>query len=125
MKKRFTSIVLLIAIAGGVAAGMPLHSGGHGKMSSCCKKAKSGEQSAAANAARLCCAANCTDLAGTTSGPSVPSPVVLKATQSAIERNWALLPAKRVSRTFHSHSENNIRAREHLPLFLRHHSFLI
>ena len=94
-------------------------------MASCCKKAKSGERSAAATAARLCCATNCTDPAGTTSGPSVPLPVVLKATQSAIERNGALLPAKPVSRTFHYQSENRIRAKEHLPLFLRHHAFLI
>lgn len=94
-------------------------------MPGCCKKAKSGEQSAAAAAARLCCAANCTDPAGTTSGPSVPAPVVLKATQSAVERNGQLLPAKPVSRTFHYQSENRSPAKEHLPLFLRHHSFLI
>lgn len=94
-------------------------------MSNCCKKAKSGEQSAAATAARLCCAANCTDPAGTTSGPSVPLPVVLKATQCTIERNWALLAAKRVPPTFHYQSDIGIRAKEHLPLFLRHHSFLI
>lgn len=94
-------------------------------MASCCKKAKSGEQSAAATAARLCCAANCTDPTGTTSGPSVPLPVLLKATQSAVERNWALLPAKRASHTFHYQSEHRVPAKERLPLFLRHHSFLI
>ena len=125
MKKRFTSIVLLIAIAGGVAAGMPLQSGGQGKMSSCCKKAKSGEQSAAAKAGRLCCAVNCTNPAGTTSGPSVPSPVIPKAAEYATQSNWTLPPAKRVFSTSPYPSESRIRSREHLSLFLRHHSFLI
>lgn len=94
-------------------------------MMSCCKKAKSGDQSPAADNARLCCAVNCTDPASTPSGPSGLPPVVLKVTESVAERIATLVQPKRVSSKFPYPSENRTPAREHRPLFLRHHSFLI
>lgn len=72
MSRWLTSLVLSIAFAGGALAGIPLHSGhNEGAMADCCDKAKSGEQSTEASAARLCCAVNCGDSAPTSSGLAV------------------------------------------------------
>lgn len=68
MSRWLTSLLLMIAFAGGILAGMPLTMGhDEGAMADCCDKAKSGEQSPEAVAARLCCAVNCGDSAPTSS----------------------------------------------------------
>jgi hypothetical protein len=54
MKKRLTSVFLLLALAGGVLAGMPMHSGNmNSRMMSCCKKAKSKERTKEAGIAQV------------------------------------------------------------------------
>ncbi len=75
--RRLTALVFILVIAGGAAAGTPLHShdqecemGGMAVMD-CCKKAR--EQSGAPEvlAARLCCAINCSQPAPTGSTGTV------------------------------------------------------
>jgi len=66
MRTRFTSLVLLLIVAGGAFAGTPLHSneqscsmgGAMGEMD-CCKAALRKAQTAESASARLCCALNC------------------------------------------------------------------
>jgi hypothetical protein len=69
--KKLTNLLLLIALAASVAAGMPLHSGsGEAEMMDCCKKALEQSASPHVSAARLCCAMNCNEpgsLSGNTS----------------------------------------------------------
>jgi hypothetical protein len=66
MRLRLTSLVLLLVLAGSTFAGVPLHSGesecSMGQSMAgmdCCKAALLGGVSAEADAARLCCAINC------------------------------------------------------------------
>lgn len=66
MRKRLTSLVLLLVLAGSAFAGMPMHSneescsmgGAMGDMD-CCKAALMPDQTPAVAAARLCCAVEC------------------------------------------------------------------
>jgi hypothetical protein len=75
MKKRIASLVLLLVLAGGTFAGIPLRFGegecsmGNMMEMDCCKAALMQSQTAEAAAAKLCCALNCAQN-GTTSPPS-------------------------------------------------------
>ena len=77
MKKRLASLVLLLVLADGAFAGLPLHFGEQscsmgeamGQMD-CCKAALMQHETPEVDAARLCCALNCAQN-GTTSPPSV------------------------------------------------------
>ena len=123
MKKWLTSIFVLLSLAGGVAAGMPLHSGAHAKKMSCCKKMKSGQRPTTANAARLGCALNCSDPAST-SGQSTSTVAFLKPSASIAGNFAPLTAARRVQGPSAFRPEIKI-TQERRPLFLRHHSFLI
>ena len=75
MLKRFTAILLLVALGAGVASGVPTHSGGeecgmHDVMD-CCKRAREHGGAPEVAAARLCCAVNCQH-SGTTGGSAAP-----------------------------------------------------
>jgi len=66
MRKRFTSLALLVVLAGSAFAGVPMHSGeSECSMGAamagmdCCKAALMGRQNPEVTAARLCCATNC------------------------------------------------------------------
>ena len=66
MFKRLTAILLLLALAAGVASGAPLHSGkdecdmgGAMEEMDCCKRARMQGDTPEILAARLCCAVNC------------------------------------------------------------------
>lgn len=94
------SLILIVALAGGGLSGMPLHSGEQGcpmmGMPDCCQKAQAQSDAPAVQAARLCCALNCTS-PGTTApassfqfSPSIA--VVLHGT--VIPRPAALLSVK-------------------------------
>jgi hypothetical protein len=88
MFKKLTNLLLLVALAASVAAGMPLHSGsGDPEMMDCCKKALEQNDSPDVAAARLCCAMNCNE-PGSTSGNasqsfsqtgSEPTPLIVAA----------------------------------------------
>ena len=73
MKRRFASLVLLLVMAGGAFAGVPLHFGesecGMAMMDmDCCKAALMQKETPEVAAAHLCCAINCTQ-----SGTATPS----------------------------------------------------
>ena len=66
MFKKLTNLVLVVAVAASVAAGMPLHSrSAQSAMMDCCKKALEQSDSPHVAAARLCCAMNCSEPAST------------------------------------------------------------
>jgi hypothetical protein len=128
MRLRLTSLVLLFSLAGGVLAGMPLHSNEQEcNMSSmanmdCCMKAALGQGSDnEVTAARLCCALNCSETGSKPSGVSVPQPLQLSvipysaATQPLLPVIAALRgTANSLSPPIGSH-----------PTYIRHHSLLI
>jgi hypothetical protein len=65
---KFINLALILAVAGSVAAGMPMHSdGAESGMMDCCKKALEQNDSPHVTAARLCCTMNCSE-PGSTSG---------------------------------------------------------
>ena len=77
MLRRLTALVFILVIAGGAAAGTPLHShdqecemGGMAVMD-CCKKAREQSEAPEVLAARLCCALNCSQPAPTGSTGTV------------------------------------------------------
>lgn len=128
MKKSLTSLFLILALASGVLAGMPLHSGNkNSQMMDCCKKAKSKEQSKEANIARLCCAVNCNDSAPTPSGTSFNfSPSVIIISDSIIKQIASLLFIKEKPTTaLESSFARQIQTKKFNPKYLQHHSFLI
>lgn len=125
MAKQITLLFLLLAVAGGVASGTPLHAP-TGKMMTCCDKAKSKDKSLAAEAARLCCAVNCSDSTPVPSGTSLNfSPSNIAVSKSIAEQIAALFPTRKVrtSQSFqHSHE---IFRRAFQPKYVQHNSFLI
>lgn len=128
MKKWLTSLLLILALASGVLAGMPLHSGNeNSQMMDCCKKAKSKEQSKEANIARLCCAINCSDSAPTPSGTSFnfsPSTIILN--DSIIKQIVSLLLIKEKPTTAVAVAFERVPlAQKFQPKYIQHHSFLI
>lgn len=101
MKKRVASLILLIVIAGGSFAGVPLHFGEEsscpmaamGDMGDmdCCKMALMQSESPEAAAAKLCCALSCAQN-GTTSPPSVLRVTPLPANVSSHPATTQVLP---------------------------------
>lgn len=89
MAKWFTSLILVMALAGGVFAGTPIHSGEqHCPMSGdddCCAKAQSRDETTEVYVARLCCSLNCTEQGATTpTGTINTSPAPAPALSSAM-----------------------------------------
>ena len=128
MKKWLTSLFLIVALASGVLAGMPLHSGNdNSQMMDCCKKAKSKEQSREASIARLCCAVNCSDSAPTPSGTSFNfSPLAIIISDSIIKQIASLLRLKEKPSTTIAFSFGRVPLpQKNQPKYLQHHSFLI
>lgn len=128
MKKWLTSLFLIMALVGGVLAGMPLHSENeNSQMMDCCKKAKSKEQTKEANMARLCCAVNCSDSAPTPSGTSFNfSPSTILITDSLIKQIALLLFVKEKPKATVTISFERIPLPQKFqPKYLQHHSFLI
>ena len=129
MRTRFTSLVLLLIVAGGAFAGTPLHSGEQscsmggamGEMD-CCKAARMKAQTAESASARLCCAVNCsTD--GTSPANSARHSPKLQVSVSAYPAvAQALLPmAPPLARTDRLHGPPT----DSHPAYIRHLSLLI
>jgi hypothetical protein len=125
MKKWLTSLFLLFALANGVLAGTPLHSGDM-KMMKCCKKAKSKEQNPQANATRLCCALNCTNTVPAPSGVSFNfSPSGIIVSDSIAKQLASLLLKKEKPATVFMLFERESLSQKSPPKYIQHHSFLI
>ena len=124
MTKWPISLILIIAFAGGVFAGMPLHTA---KMSmKCCDKARNRDRSPAASLARVRCVMDCSETSPTSSGLSFnfsPSSI-------AIERSITSQIADmfRVERALPAVGTNYRPATQFLsfqPRYIQHHAFLI
>lgn len=127
MKRLLSSFLVLFALAGSVLAGMPLHAGMmDSKMMKCCKKAKGQEQSPSANAARLCCAVNCSDPAPTSSVSSFNfTPAIVNVSESISRQIPDLFGRRKQSLpTLFSIDGPPVRQSSH-PKYIQHHSFLI
>jgi len=125
MVRRLTLIFLLAALAGGVVAGTPLHSSS-GQMMKCCDKAKSKEQTPAANATRMCCALNCSDSAPTSSAGSFNlSPSNFTIAKSIAEQIAALFAEEKAASLSPTRYSREILARTFQPKYIQNSSFLI
>ena len=125
MKKWLTSLFLLLALAGGASAGMPVHSEKMGMMK-CCDKARSEDKSAEASIARLCCALNCPDSAPTSSsfsGNFSPSSVAIEDSISAQIAD--LFKIEQVKPSTSNLNELAVVSRVVQPKYIQYHSFLI
>lgn len=124
MTKWPITVILLLAFAGGVFAGMPLHA--PKPTMKCCDKAKAKARAGHASLARLRCALNCTETAPTSSGLSFgfsptlavsgPSVSVAFTRRSDDERYAAPVELARTT---------SAAALSFKPRYLRYHSFLI
>ena len=107
MKRRFTSLVLLLVLCGGALAGVPLpfgesECGIEGMMDmDCCKAALMQRETPEVDAARLCCALNCAQNGGTAppsivrlAPPTQPAAPAHPATRQALF--LSLLPLRRI-----------------------------
>lgn len=127
MKRLLSSLFVLSALAGSVLAGMPLHAGMLDKnMMKCCKKAKGSEQSPSANAARLCCAVNCSDPAPTSSVSSFNfSPAIVNVSDSIARQITDLVGRRKQSSPILIRIESPPVSQSSHPKYIQHHSFLI
>jgi hypothetical protein len=127
MKRWLTSLFLLFTLAGGVLAGMPLHAGNMDSgMMECCDKAKSKERSSEANAARLCCAVNCTSPTPTSSAGSFNFvPANIEISKSVTETISALFQKEKIAPRISKQYSRDIRPRIFQPKYIQHNSFLI
>jgi hypothetical protein len=127
MKKWLTSAFLILALAGGVLAGMPLHSGNANSQMKCCKRVKSARQTPAMKMVRLCCVMNCSDTAPTPSGSTFNFSTSARIISDSIIKQIASLLIKKEKpvSTAHFSLEREISPRKIPPKFIQHHSILI
>jgi hypothetical protein len=129
MKKRLTSLVLLLVLAGSAFAGVPLHFG-ESECSmgqpmdgmDCCKAALMGGESPEATAARLCCVVNCSH-DGT---PPPSSSRIAPQSQPAVSDYQPGTPALSASilLTLHISRSHGPPTNSH-PAYIRHLALLI
>ena len=125
MKKRLTPIFLLLALAGGVLAGMPFHSE-NSRMMTCCDKAKSKEKTSEVKAAQLCCALNCNDSAPTSSSSTFNfSPSTITISDSILKQIALLFKKESILQTVAFSFERKNFSQKSQPKYIQHHSFLI
>ena len=128
MLKRLTSLLLLLAVAAGVASGAPTHSGGRecpmkdsmGAMD-CCEHARSPGDSPEAKAARLCCAVNCPGdgKSGAASEAKAPAPQAAPSHPAAVPAAVAVTTPRERLRALPPHTN------ESPPVYLLNLAFLI
>jgi hypothetical protein len=129
MKKRLTSLVLLLVLGGSAFAGVPLHFG-ESECSmgqpmdgmDCCKAALMGGESPEATAARLCCVVNCSHDGTTPPSSSRIAPQSQPAV-SDYQAGTAALPAS-ILLTLHISRSHGPPTDSH-PAYIRHLALLI
>lgn len=125
MAKRLTLLFVLFALAGGVLAGTPLHEPNDGMME-CCKRAKSKDHSPMAEAARLCCAVNCSESIPSPSGISFNfSPSYTAISRSIAEQIEALFAKAKAAPISLPNYSREILSRTLQPRYIQYNSFLI
>lgn len=125
MSKRLTMLILVLSLASGVLAGMPLHDPNYGMME-CCKRAKSKEDSQTAEVSRLCCAMNCSTSSPTPSGASFnPAPSNVTITTSIADQIAALFAKEKSAPVASTTYSRKVLPRTSQPSYIRHHTFLI
>jgi hypothetical protein len=125
MLTRVLILFVLFALAGGVASGTPLHAR-NDKMMKCCDKAKSKDRSPSAEAARICCATNCSNSAPIAPGGSsnfTPSNVTIY--KLIAEQIAALFPKKIATSSATPQHTREIISRTFQPRYIQHNSLLI
>jgi hypothetical protein len=127
MKKWLTSAFLILALAGGVLAGMPLHSGNATSKMKCCKKMKSAKQTPQMKMVRLCCVMNCSDTAPIPSGSTFNFSPSAKIISDSIIKQIAsfLIKQKPIPTGAAAREQREILPRKISPKFIQHHSILI
>ena len=125
MIKRLILLFVLFALAGSVLAGTPLHDPNAGMME-CCKRAKSKDHSPVAEAARLCCAVNCTESVPTPSGISFNfSPSNTTTSKTIADQIAALFTKVKVVPVSSPNYSREILSRTFQPRYIQYNSFLI
>jgi len=129
MRKRFTSLALLLVLASSAFAGVPLHSGesecSMGQAMAgmdCCKAALMGGERPEVTAARLCCATNCSH-----DGSTPPSSLrVSPQSQPAVSDYQPATPALPLSRLLTARTNRSHGPPTDLhPAYIRHLALLI
>lgn len=125
MVRRLILLFLLLSLAGGVLGGTPLHMSSS-KMMKCCDKAKSKNQTPAANAANLCCAVNCSEPTPAPSGAAFNfSPGSVNVTESVAKQLAELFGGRKQFAPLLVSTEPNRVFQSSQPKFIQHHAFLI
>ena len=125
MFTRVLIIFVLFTVVGGVVSGTPLHSPS-GKMMKCCDKAKSKDRSPSAEAARLCCATNCSNAAPISFGGSFNfTPSTITIYKSIADQIAALFPNAKAAPSVSPQYLRKTLTRTFQPKYLQHNSFLI
>lgn len=125
MARRLTLLIVILSLAAGVLAGTPLHAP-KDNMMECCKRAKSKERSSKAEAARLCCALNCSTTTPTSSGTSFnPTPANFTITKSIAGQIADLFAKEKAVSINPTSYSREILPRTFQPSYIRHHAFLI
>lgn len=126
MIKWLSSLFLLIALSGGVFAGVLLHVGEQECPMSemdCCKKALSQGNSAEVSAARLCCTVACEQSGSTTAAVKMPqftSVVVVALYLSTFQK-----PSAEATKKHPQKFASKVSFDDSKPIFIRHHTLLI
>ena len=123
MTKWLTSIFLLLALSGGIFAGVPFKSGEQECSMECCHKALSHESSPEVTAANLCCAVFCIQSGSTSAAVKMPqfTPVVVAVLYLATLKMPLVTVAKRQPQKFAS----KVLIKDSKPIFILHHALLI
>jgi hypothetical protein len=118
-------LIVILSLAVGVLAGTPLHDPNDGMME-CCIRAKSKDKSPKAEAARLCCAINCSTTTPTSSGASFnAAPANFTITKSIAGQIAALFAKEKAAPIIDSAYSREVLARTFQPSYIQHHAFLI
>src|SRR2546421_12585860 len=124
MVRRLTLFIVLLALAGGVVSGTPLHAP-NDKMMKCCDRAKSKNKSQEASIARLCCGLNCSESTPTPSGTSFNfSPSNVTISKSIAEQIAVLFPTRKPQTSRSLQYSREILPRTSQSKFIQHNSFL-
>ena len=125
MITRVLILFVLFTVVGGVVAGTSLHAPS-GKMMKCCDKAKSKDRSPSAEAARLCCATNCSNAAPISFGGSFNfSPSTITVYKSIADQIAALFPNTKIESSVSPQYLRKPLTSTFQPKYLQYKSFLI